>query len=162
MDVSQPASGKVECSPDGTCLYTPEEGFVGEDTFFYQASNGDGKDSSEVSVEVSAAPSKNDGEGSTEDEWDILPVPEDVNVDGAEQAPWVGKDEETGPLAAVYNRMMFFDIGTAALLPITLLSLVFSVMAWKNSRHGGTSPRGGTTGRRKRTAASRPPERPTE
>ncbi|MFO7648448.1 Ig-like domain-containing protein [Halomonas campaniensis] len=39
--VTQPSHGSVTINPDGTLTYTPDEGFVGTDSFTYQASDGD-------------------------------------------------------------------------------------------------------------------------
>ena len=38
----QGASGAVACSANGTCTYTPNASFTGQDTFTYTASDGNG------------------------------------------------------------------------------------------------------------------------
>jgi len=56
-EVGQPAHGTATVEPDGTVTYTPEDGFVGTDTFTVTISDGQGgTDTSDVTVHVDAAP----------------------------------------------------------------------------------------------------------
>ncbi|WP_416137704.1 Ig-like domain-containing protein [Halomonas sp. HK25] len=54
--VTQPANGSVTLNPDGTLTYTPEAGFVGADSFTYQASDGE-LESAPATVNVTVSPS---------------------------------------------------------------------------------------------------------
>jgi filamentous hemagglutinin family protein len=57
-----PENGEVTLNPDGSFTYTPDEGFVGEDSFTYQATDGqiDGEepvvDTATVTITVTAEP----------------------------------------------------------------------------------------------------------
>lgn len=56
-DSTQPANGQVECTPAGECMYTPNAGFTGEDSFDYTASDGNGgTNTATVSVVVEEPP----------------------------------------------------------------------------------------------------------
>ena len=51
--VTDPLHGTVTCDPDGTCLYTPDAGYQGPDSFEYTVSDGHGgTDTGLVSVTV--------------------------------------------------------------------------------------------------------------
>ncbi|MEM6487072.1 MAG: tandem-95 repeat protein [Pseudomonadota bacterium] len=54
---SGPSNGTAEINPDGTVTYTPTSGFLGNDSFVYELSDGDGPtDTATVSVNVTAEP----------------------------------------------------------------------------------------------------------
>jgi VCBS repeat-containing protein len=53
--VSNPANGSVVINPDGTVTYTPDNGFVGTDTFTYVVSDGQGGTATET-VTVTVGP----------------------------------------------------------------------------------------------------------
>lgn len=53
---TSPAHGTVTCEPTGSCTYTPDAGFVGEDTFDYTATNGVSEATGTVTVTVTPAP----------------------------------------------------------------------------------------------------------
>jgi len=40
LDGKAPANGKLDLNPDGTFTYTPDPGFVGDDTFVYEVTDG--------------------------------------------------------------------------------------------------------------------------
>ncbi|MCE8018114.1 tandem-95 repeat protein [Halomonas sp. MCCC 1A17488] len=53
---TQPSNGSVTLNPDGTLLYTPTAGFVGDDVFTYRASDGElASDPATVTVTVEPA-----------------------------------------------------------------------------------------------------------
>ncbi|WP_162656154.1 Ig-like domain-containing protein [Tuwongella immobilis] len=55
-NVTQPVNGTVTINPDGTITYTPNAGFVGDDSFTYTASDGrGGSGSATVNVSVARA-----------------------------------------------------------------------------------------------------------
>ena len=56
-DLSDPAHGSAAVNPDQTVTYTPDPGFVGSDSFTYEACDPDGQcDGATVGVEVEAEP----------------------------------------------------------------------------------------------------------
>jgi hypothetical protein len=56
-DVTQPGHGFVELAADGSFSYTPDEGFTGDDTFTYRATDGTSKSqATTVTITVSEPP----------------------------------------------------------------------------------------------------------
>ena len=50
--VSDPQNGILEFGSDGSFVYTPDLGFVGEDSFVYEATDGDAADVATVTLDV--------------------------------------------------------------------------------------------------------------
>ena len=55
-DSTDPTNGAADCSSGFECVYAPDAGFVGEDTFTYTVSDGDLTDTATVTVTVGACP----------------------------------------------------------------------------------------------------------
>lgn len=53
--VTQPSSGTLNLNEDGSFLYTPSDGFSGEDAFTYEASDGEASDRATVAITVEPA-----------------------------------------------------------------------------------------------------------
>ena len=53
--VTTPGHGSIDCST-GTCVYTPEIGFVGTDSFEYTVSDGEFTDTATVTIDIAACP----------------------------------------------------------------------------------------------------------
>jgi hypothetical protein len=68
---TDPASGSITINQDGTITYTPDAGFIGEDSFDYSISDGrEGAASASITVRVAPAPNRapdavDDGGGTT-------------------------------------------------------------------------------------------------
>jgi uncharacterized repeat protein (TIGR01451 family) len=85
---SDPANGSVVNNNDGTVTYTPDTGFVGQDSFTYTVSDGNGgTDTATVTVTVSgvnAAPVAGDDTASTNEDTPVTVnvLSNDSDVDG--------------------------------------------------------------------------------
>ncbi|EGX7690726.1 tandem-95 repeat protein, partial [Vibrio parahaemolyticus] len=82
-----PANGTVSVNPDGSVTYTPDENYVGEDTFTYIVTSGGVSESTTVEVNVTpvndAPVAKNDIAMTQEDTAVTIDVlPNDTDVDG--------------------------------------------------------------------------------
>ncbi len=98
VEVSDPANGSVTVNGDGTFSYTPDLNFNGEDSFTYEAGDGNGgTDTATVTITVNAvndAPVA-DGESYTTDEDTVL-------SEAAGNGVLVGDtDVEASPLTAI-------------------------------------------------------------
>ena len=87
--VSQPANGTVVINDDDTVTYTPNEDFIGTDTFTYTATSPDGsaQDSAVVTVTVIPGPVEPLPEPLPEPEPAPLPEPEPAPLPEPEPAP---------------------------------------------------------------------------
>ena len=98
VSVGDPANGAAVLNPDGTVEYTPDAGFVGEDTIPYVVSDGENETDGEIVVTVDP----DAGSGDRIDA-DIFPVgPGDQPLD-----PFDGEDEDPDPADDLDN-----EIGT--------------------------------------------------
>ena len=81
---SEPGDGSVTVNDDGTVTYTPDPGFLGEDSFTYTISDGVATDTATVTVNVSdatmicAAYSDNFNDGIVDSRWTSI----DINSKG--------------------------------------------------------------------------------
>ncbi|MFP4394324.1 MAG: Ig-like domain-containing protein, partial [Anaerolineales bacterium] len=85
VETSDPTHGSVEINDDGTITYTPDAGFIGEDTFTYIVSDGEATDTATVTVNVAdaamicAAHSDNFNANDVDPRWTSL----DINGQGS-------------------------------------------------------------------------------
>lgn len=70
-DLVQPGNGFVEVAEDGSFSYTPDEGFTGEDTFTYRASDGTAK-SQPTTVTITVAEAPNSAPVAVDDAYDAV------------------------------------------------------------------------------------------
>ncbi|WP_425411106.1 Ig-like domain-containing protein [Hyphococcus sp.] len=87
-DVTEPANGAAVLNPDGTVTYTPDENFVGTDTFTYTVCDPDGNcDTATITVtSTNQAPAATDDSASTQPE-EAVSVPVLANDSDPESQP---------------------------------------------------------------------------
>ncbi|HHY0451289.1 TPA: tandem-95 repeat protein [Vibrio parahaemolyticus] len=82
-----PANGTVSVNPDGSVTYTPDDNYVGEDTFTYIVTSGGVSESTTVEVNVTPvndAPVANDDIATTQEDTAVTidVLPNDTDIDG--------------------------------------------------------------------------------
>ncbi|ELB2055812.1 tandem-95 repeat protein [Vibrio parahaemolyticus] len=82
-----PANGTVSVNPDGSVTYTPDDNYVGEDTFTYIVTSGGVSESTTVNVDVTPvndAPVAKDDIATTQEDTAVTidVMPNDTDVDG--------------------------------------------------------------------------------
>ncbi|WP_411049703.1 tandem-95 repeat protein, partial [Vibrio parahaemolyticus] len=82
-----PANGTVSVNPDGSVTYTPNDNYVGKDTFTYIVTSGGVSESTTVSVDVTSvndAPVAKDDIATTQEDTAVTidVLPNDTDVDG--------------------------------------------------------------------------------
>ncbi|EOG7719162.1 tandem-95 repeat protein [Vibrio parahaemolyticus] len=82
-----PANGTVSVNPDGSVTYTPNDNYVGKDTFTYIVTSGGVSESTTVSVDVTPvndAPVAKDDTATTQEDTAVTidVLPNDTDVDG--------------------------------------------------------------------------------
>ncbi|EJG1926441.1 TPA: tandem-95 repeat protein, partial [Vibrio parahaemolyticus] len=108
-----PANGTVSVNPDGSVTYTPNDNYVGKDTFTYIVTSGGVSESTTVSVDVTPvndAPVAKDDIATTQEDTavtiDVLPNDSDVDGDklSIESA---SVPKEQGTVEVVDGRLVF-------------------------------------------------------
>ncbi|EOD5837926.1 tandem-95 repeat protein, partial [Vibrio parahaemolyticus] len=84
---SGPANGTVSVNPDGSVTYTPNDNYVGKDTFTYIVTSGGVSESTTVNVDVTPvndAPVAKDDTATTQEDTAVTidVLPNDTDVDG--------------------------------------------------------------------------------
>ncbi|WP_141705304.1 tandem-95 repeat protein, partial [Vibrio parahaemolyticus] len=82
-----PANGTVSVNPDGSVTYTPNDNYVGKDTFTYIVTSGGVSESTTVNVDVTSvndAPVAKDDTATTQEDTAVTidVLPNDTDVDG--------------------------------------------------------------------------------
>ncbi|TON04891.1 hypothetical protein CGH21_25515, partial [Vibrio parahaemolyticus] len=82
-----PANGTVSINPDGSVTYTPNDNYVGKDTFTYIVTSGGVSESTTVEVNVTPvndAPVAKDDIATTQEDTAVTidVLPNDTDVDG--------------------------------------------------------------------------------
>ncbi|EID7758335.1 tandem-95 repeat protein [Vibrio parahaemolyticus] len=82
-----PANGTVSVNPDGSVTYTPNDNYVGEDTFTYVVTSGGASESTTVEVNITPvndAPVAKDDIATTQEDTAVTidVIPNDTDVDG--------------------------------------------------------------------------------
>ncbi|HGS4694139.1 TPA: tandem-95 repeat protein [Vibrio parahaemolyticus] len=108
-----PANGTVSVNPDGSVTYTPDDNYVGEDTFTYIVTSGGVSESTTVSVDVTPendAPVAKDDTAITDEDTPVTidVLPNDTDVDGDKLSiESVSVPKEQGTVEVVDGKLVF-------------------------------------------------------
>ncbi|EMK3394674.1 tandem-95 repeat protein [Vibrio parahaemolyticus] len=108
-----PANGTVSVNPDGSVTYTPDENYVGKDTFTYVVTSGGVSESTTVSVDVTPendAPVAKDDTAITDEDTPVTidVLPNDTDVDGDKLSiESASVPKEQGTVEVVNGKLVF-------------------------------------------------------
>ncbi|EHW0695481.1 tandem-95 repeat protein [Vibrio parahaemolyticus] len=108
-----PANGTVSVNPDGSVTYTPNDNYVGKDTFTYIVTSGGVSESTTVSVDVTPvndAPVAKDDIATTQEDTAVTidVLPNDSDVDGDKLSiESVSVPKEQGTVEVVDGKLVF-------------------------------------------------------
>ncbi|ELA7892814.1 tandem-95 repeat protein, partial [Vibrio parahaemolyticus] len=108
-----PANGTVSVNPDGSVTYTPDDNYVGKDTFTYVVTSGGVSESTTVSVDVTPendAPVAKDDTAITDEDTPVTidVLPNDTDVDGDKLSiESASVPKEQGTVEVVNGKLVF-------------------------------------------------------
>ncbi|HHG3187024.1 TPA: tandem-95 repeat protein [Vibrio parahaemolyticus] len=108
-----PANGTVSVNPDGSVTYTPNDNYVGKDTFTYIVTSGGVSESTTVSVDVTPendAPVAKDDTAITDEDTPVTidVLPNDTDVDGDKlSVESASVPKEQGTVEVVNGKLVF-------------------------------------------------------
>ncbi|MFW1224160.1 tandem-95 repeat protein [Vibrio parahaemolyticus] len=108
-----PANGTVSVNPDGSVTYTPNDNYVGKDTFTYIVTSGGVSESTTVSVDVTPendAPVAKDDTATTDEDTPVTidVLPNDTDVDGDKlSVESASVPKEQGTVEVVNGKLVF-------------------------------------------------------
>ncbi|HGS4741411.1 TPA: tandem-95 repeat protein [Vibrio parahaemolyticus] len=108
-----PANGTVSVNPDGSVTYTPNDNYVGKDTFTYIVTSGGVSESTTVSVDVTPendAPVAKDDTAITDEDTPVTidVLPNDTDVDGDKLSiESASVPKEQGTVEVVNGKLVF-------------------------------------------------------
>ncbi|HHK8661959.1 TPA: tandem-95 repeat protein, partial [Vibrio parahaemolyticus] len=108
-----PANGSVSVNPDGSVTYTPNDNYVGKDTFTYVVTSGGVSESTTVEVNVTPvndAPVAKDDIATTQEDTAVTidVLPNDTDVDGDKLSiESVSVPKEQGTVEVVDGKLVF-------------------------------------------------------